>query len=118
MISGKLIAAIAIVESGGDPNAVGQNGEVGILQIRQCVLDDVNEACASQLTLEDVKSVQMSRWVCRAYINFWATRKRLKREPTDQDRARIWNGGPDGWRELETVVYWKKVQTAMQKLEW
>ena len=29
---------------------------------------------------------------------------------TDEDRARIWNGGPNGYKKQATVKYWKKVK--------
>jgi hypothetical protein len=29
---------------------------------------------------------------------------------TDEEAARIWNGGPTGHRKLATVTYWNKVK--------
>ena len=38
-----LLEALCLVESGGDPNAVGDNSEaLGILQIHRVYVDDVN----------------------------------------------------------------------------
>lgn len=31
----------------------------------------------------------------------------------DEARARIWNGGPRGYRKDSTKKYWKKVKEAM-----
>ena len=31
----------------------------------------------------------------------------------DQDRARTWHGGPDGWKRRKTVAYWKRVRARM-----
>jgi hypothetical protein len=32
------------------------------------------------------------------------------RLPTDETFARIWNGGPTGWRKLSAKGYWARVQ--------
>ena len=48
--------------------------------------------------------------VCRLYLQHWATPDRLGHEPTFEDMARIWNGGPDGWKKPETLNYWRKVK--------
>jgi hypothetical protein len=33
---------------------------------------------------------------------------------TDEQKARIWNGGPGGMRKKTTLAYWRKVQEAMK----
>ena len=35
----------------------------------------------------------------------------------DEARARIWNGGPQGYRKKATLKYWKKVQIALTKIQ-
>ena len=40
----------------------------------------------------------------------YATRARLGRSPTDQDLARIHNGGPNGYKNPATLGYWQKVK--------
>ena len=42
----------------------------------------------------------------------YATRKRLKRNPTCEDYARIHNGGPNGYTRKATLDYWEKIQNA------
>ena len=55
-------------------------------------------------------SMEYSERVIQAYMNRYATEAQLKRKVTDQDIARIHNGGPDGFRNSSTLKYWKKVQ--------
>jgi len=43
-------------------------------------------------------------------MSIYATEEKIGREPTDEDRARIWNGGPMGWRNKATIGYWNKVK--------
>ena len=56
--------------------------------------------------LDREKSVMMAE----VYLGYYASKERIGREPTDQDRARIWTGGPDGWVKPATLPYWRKVQ--------
>lgn len=112
-----LILALLFVESGGVQNPPpGRDGEVGPLQIRTIVVDDLNRLGYS-FTYDDRHSLEKSKAMCRAYLSHYATRARLGRQPTMQDMARIWNGGPDGWREPETLPYWQKVKRALKKLQ-
>lgn len=41
----------------------------------------------------------------------YATTKRLGHAPTDEDIARIHNGGPNGHKNPNTEGYWKKVES-------
>ena len=36
-------------------------------------------------------------------------------KPTYEVYARIWNGGPDGWKKRSTLKYWKKVKKELKK---
>jgi hypothetical protein len=45
----------------------------------------------------------------------YATSKRLGRPVTDQDRARIWNGGPNGYKKKATLGYWAKVRKELNR---
>jgi hypothetical protein len=40
----------------------------------------------------------------------YATEEKLGRKPTYQDYARIWNGGPNGYKRKATVKYWQKLK--------
>ena len=33
---------------------------------------------------------------------------------TAETYARIWNGGPDGWRKPTTAAYWRKVRVKLE----
>jgi len=111
---GKLIEAVIAVESSGNDFAVGDGGKsVGCLQIRKSVVDDVNRAYGTKYTYADRFSRKKSKEIFLRYMNLYATRKRLKRAVTNEDRARIWNGGPDGYAKAETKRYWNRVKRRM-----
>ena len=113
--SDRLIDALVKVESNGDPRAVGDSGRaLGCLQIWQCVIDDVNQVSRVKYTHADAFDPAKARAICRAYLARYATAKRLGREPTDEDFARIWNGGPAGWKKKATLSYWHKVAAVLK----
>lgn len=121
VISMHLISALIHTETRGvrDPDHAmgdyvhGRPTAFGCLQISQKVIDDVNRITGRRLTVTDAFHRPTAIWICQTYLNYWATKERLGREPTDQDRARIWNGGPDGWHEWATMRYWGKVHQRM-----
>jgi len=105
-----LIAAIIAVESGGNDWARGRAGELGALQIRPCVVRDVNQHFGLRYKHSDMTNRAAAIHVFDCYMKMYATDKRLGRAVTDSDRARIWNGGPNGWKKKSTKSYSKKVQ--------
>ena len=81
---------------------------VGCLQIRQCMVNDVNRILKRQkstlsFTYNDRwsrdKSTQMFEIYCKHY-----------NLTTNEEVARCWNGGPRGINNPATVGYWKKVK--------
>ena len=114
----KLLSAICKVESNCDPTAVGDNGNaIGAYQIwYDYWYDAVTFKNDDELKLSDgYKSCydkDYSEKVVLAYWERYATIKRLKRTPTDEDRARIHNGGPNGYKKDSTIKYWRKIQNA------
>ncbi len=120
----RLVDAVRQWESGGQDGRVGdrklRHKAYTSLQVRQPALDDVNAFYQKEIKkLFGVKELtiaylmrdrQAQDWLFHVYTSRFATRERLGREPTDEDCARIWNGGPDGWMEMETVKYWQHVQ--------
>jgi hypothetical protein len=111
-----LVDAISMVESSGGKNVYNPNENAhGPLQIRQLALTDVNQRYNLNLKLKDVYCIEISTFVFWAYTDMYATKKRLGREPTKEDRARIWNGGPNGFRQSSTLGYWKKVQNYLKQ---
>jgi hypothetical protein len=117
-----LIAALIHVESGGNDMAIGDRGKgekaYGALQIRKPCVDDVNRRFGTKYRAEDMLGNRaLSVWVCQKYFETYAAPKWLGKEPTIEDKARIWNGGPAGWKRSATVGYWAKVKKTMARNE-
>jgi hypothetical protein len=98
----------------GNDNAIGDKGlanqAYGPLQIRQPCVDDVNRVAGTKYKAADMLGNRpLSIWVFNMYMRIYATQKRLGHTPTDQDRARIWNGGPKGWQVAATQKYYADV---------
>ena len=110
-----LLAAIALVESGNDANSVGDCGAaVGMYQIHKIFVDDTNRILRrKEFSYNDRYSPVRSRQMIKIYWNHYATVKRLGRKPTRQDKARIHNGGPNGYKKQSTLKYWRKVKGAL-----
>ena len=109
--SNKLIYAICKVESNNGMYVVGDNGKaIGCLQIWKSVVDDVNKYSKVKYTYVDRYDKVKSYEMFKLYIGHYATEKRLGRKPTNEDIARIWNGGPNGYKKTSTIKYWNKVK--------
>lgn len=113
----KLLHALMFVESGFKPDAVGDKHlpttSVGILQIRQILVDDVNRIVGKPLySYEDRLCKEKSIEMFLHWKNYYFSH-------TDdfQTIARSWNGGPMGWKKPQTIKYWNKVQYALNTLE-
>lgn len=105
-----LIAALIAVESGGNDLAIGDGGRaVGALQIHAAVVRDVNRIAGTHYSHSGMTNRAAAVEVCRIYLTHWATEARLGHAPTDEDRARIWNGGPNGYAKESTKTYGTKV---------
>ena len=105
IIEDPLISAIIQVESGGDTLAYNSKEDaVGCLQIRPIMVREVNRLLGKDsFTLSDrwskVKSIQM----------FNILRSHLK-GASDEQIARVWNGGYNGHKKQSTIKYWQKVK--------
>ena len=108
----ELLWAIKMVESGGDPNAIGDDGEaVGAYQLWKIYVDDCNRIIGyDRWTYDDRYNELQSMIMVRIYLRHYATEKRLGHEPTVEDMARIHNGGPNGYKKASTLKYWEKVK--------
>ena len=108
-VSIELVDAIGMVESGLDPNAIGDNGKaVGILQIHKTYVDDVNRILGRKVfTYEDRKDVGKSYTMAFVYLNYYGRRYKsiTGNDPTPEVYARIHNGGPNGWKKDATKDY-------------
>ena len=108
-----LLAALLAVESGGNDHAIGDHGRaVGALQIHAAVVADVNRRHGTRYTHAGMTSRRDAVAVATLYLGTYATPERLGRAVTNEDRARIWNGGPDGWRRAATLAYAERVRRA------
>ena len=104
-----IMNAIMEVESNNNDSAYRANEDaVGCLQIRKCMVDDVNRILKRRkydlrFTYNDRwsrdKSIQMFHIYC-GYYNL----------DTAEEIARCWNGGPRGINNPATVIYWNKVK--------
>ena len=108
MTNALFMAALITIESGGNDLARGKDGEVGSLQITRAVVVDVNRHCGTSFTLRSMTNRSNAVAVASRYLWIYATPKRLGRPVNDEDRARIWNGGPNGWRMKSTLPYLKR----------
>jgi hypothetical protein len=107
-----LLSAIMFVESNSNDSAYHKGEDaVGCLQIRKCMVDDVNRILRKQksflnFTYDDrwsrTKSIKMFNIYCQHY-----------KLSTAEEIARCWNGGPRGMQNEMTVGYWKKVSNKL-----
>lgn len=108
-----LLRAIHQVETSGRLGPIKGDGgaALGPLQIHRACWQDANlpgryEHCAD---------LEYSKRVFAAYMARYATERRIGRPVTDEDRARIWNGGPNGYKKKATVAYWNKVRKELTR---
>ena len=118
----KLLFAIKYVESGGDIDAVGANGELGPYQLTVQYVIDVNRIVAinkmpfGRYRLSHRQFCRYCNSMMEIYWDHYATIERLGHEPTLEDLARIHNGGPNGYKKQSTKVYWEKVKVELAKM--
>ena len=106
-----LLAAMILVESNGNPRAVGDEGRsIGILQISRGVVDDVNRIRGTHYKWpDDCFDRKTSIEICFAYLSWYGGKSK-----SPEKFARIWNGGPRGHRNPDTRAYWRRVRAAME----
>jgi hypothetical protein len=119
-----LWSAIVAVESGGDPAAYNAgSGAAGVAQIRPVCLEDCNRIARLrkidiQFTPADRQSPERARAMWSLYLSYYGEQyeQATGRPPTNEVYARIWNGGPTGWRKDSTIEYWSRVREILQAL--
>lgn len=119
--SSALWRAIVAVESGGNARAYNAcDGATGMAQIRSVCLTDVNRIArlrgvAARFSAADRWDPRAARRMWNLYLDFYGREywRRTGRTPTDEVYARIWNGGPEGWRKSSTLAYWRRVRNAL-----
>ena len=111
-----VLAAIRIVESNDDPDAVGDGGDsIGCYQIQKCYWLDAKEFSDLGGTYLDCYNRGYADRTVRCYMDRYATERRLGREVTQEDIARIHNGGPNGYKKKATLKYWEKVKKELNR---
>ena len=102
--------------SGVDGATIGDGGKArGPLQIHRGAWKDATEFDRTiGGTYEDVDRIEYAVRIFRAYCERYATERRIGRRVTDIDRARIWNGGPNGFKKSATLKYAAKVRAILE----
>ena len=104
-----LLSAIINVESNNDDSAYRADEDaVGCLQIRKCMVDDVNRILRRQKS--DLRFTYDDRWLRNKSIQMFGIYCRHYNLNTAEEIARCWNGGPQGMNKPLTATYWRKVQ--------
>lgn len=111
----ELLAALIAIESGGNDHARGRHGELGALQVRPCVVADVNRIAGTSYRWTQMTNRWAALGVFRIYTRHYCSAARLGRQATNQDVARVWHGGPDGWKRRKTLPYWRRVETKISQ---
>ena len=104
-----LLSALIMVESSNNDSAYNKGEDaVGCLQIRKCMVDDVNRILRRQGSLE--RYSYNDRWLRNKSIKMFEIYCNHYGLTTAEEIARCWNGGPRGMQNDITANYWKKVQ--------
>jgi len=108
----RLLAAIKQVESGGDANAIGDQGKaLGAFQIWESYWrDGVAYVPSIGGGYQDCKDSKYAEFVVRAYLARYAPKGKTV---TLEMLARIHNGGPRGYLKPATLKYWVKIQKVL-----
>jgi len=108
-----LLSAMAMVESGGNPNAFNYEEQaVGLYQIRPPVVLDVNRVYKTEYQLEDAFDPVKADRIARLYLTYWTA---MHRQDSIESAARIWVAGPDGWWQLSSLPYWEKIKRELRR---
>jgi len=105
-----LISALITVESGGQDMAIGDgNRAIGSLQIHKGVVEDVNRFSGTHYTHNQMTNRVAARRVCELYL------QRYAKGCSNEEAARIWNGGPTGPSKAATKAYWARVNREIKR---
>jgi soluble lytic murein transglycosylase-like protein len=105
----RLLAAIAQVESSGNPLAYNKKeNAAGLYQIRPIYLRDVNRILGQETyTLADRFDPVKAQAIVTIYLAHYGKGKTL------EQLARIHNGGNSGDKKASTLKYWQKVKAIL-----
>lgn len=107
-----LLSAIMYVESNSNDSAHCLSEDaVGCLQIRKCMVDDVNRILKRKRSIQRFYyEDRWSRFKSIAIFDIYCKHYNLN---TAEEIARCWNGGPKGMQNEITASYWKKVKNRL-----
>jgi len=107
-----LLSAIIHVESNNNDSAYRAiEDAVGCLQIRKCMVKDVNRILRRQKS--DLRFTYDDRWLRNKSIKMFDIYCKHYGLTTAEQMARCWNGGPRGMQNEMTAGYWKKVKNQL-----
>jgi len=107
-----LLSAIILVESSNNDSAYNSYEDaVGCLQIRKCMVDDVNRILRRQKS--DIRFIYDDRWLRNKSIKMFDIYCKHYGLTTAEQIARCWNGGPRGMQNDMTAGYWEKVKNQL-----
>ena len=107
-----LLSAMMFVESSYNDSAYHKGEDaVGCLQIRQCMVDDVNRILRRQKSTKNYS--YHDRWLRYKSIEMFEVYCKHYGLTTSEEIARCWNGGPRGMQNEMTAKYWKKVKNQL-----
>ena len=107
-----LLSAIMFVESSYNDSAYNSYEDaVGCLQIRKCMVNDVNRILRRQNS--DLRFSYDDRWLRDKSIKMFDIYCKHYGLITAEQMARCWNGGPRGMQNEMTARYWEKVKNQL-----
>ena len=107
-----LLSAIMFVESSYNDSAYNSYEDaVGCLQIRKCMVNDVNRILRRQKS--DLRFSYDDRWFRDRSIKMFDIYCKHYGLTTAEQMARCWNGGPRGMQNEMTAGYWEKVKNQL-----
>lgn len=106
-MTAQLLAALMLVESGNQADAIGDNGRaIGCLQITKACVRDVNRIYGTSYRWpDDCFNRYLSGRICEQYLTHWCGP-----DASPEVLARTWNAGPSGHKQKASLKYWRKVQ--------
>jgi hypothetical protein len=106
----RLLDAIASVESNRNAGAVGDSGRaIGCYQLHERYWKDGTRILGVNWTYDLAKDPVKSRQVVRAYLLHYGKGKTLL------EKARIHNGGPQGYKKKATLRYARKIARILEQ---
>tara|TARA_R110000796_G_scaffold175935_2_gene292869 strand:- start:485 stop:865 length:381 start_codon:yes stop_codon:yes gene_type:complete len=107
-----LLSAIMFIESSNNDLAYNANEDaVGCLQIRKCMVDDVNRILKRKKLIK--RFTYTDRWLRHKSIQMFDIYCKYYKLNTAEEISRCWNGGPKGMQNEMTVGYWTKVSSKL-----